>query len=99
LLIHYLLLCNHARDLLEIRVPQPDDDDTGLLIKYLTLREVRIEQMLRRVRPVALRKQPNSLLGENTEITENSDYYTEPDEVMSLINSVKAITAYMNKGD
>jgi hypothetical protein len=43
LLIPYLLLCNHARDLHGIRVPQPDDDDTGLLIEYLTLREVRIE--------------------------------------------------------
>jgi hypothetical protein len=42
LLIPYLLLCNHARDLLDIRVHQPDDDDTGLLIEYSTLREVRI---------------------------------------------------------
>jgi hypothetical protein len=40
LLIPYLILCSHARDLLHIRVPQPEDD-TGLLIEYLTLREVR----------------------------------------------------------
>jgi hypothetical protein len=44
LLIPYLLLYNHPRDLVDIRVPQPDDDDFGLLLEYLTLREVRIEK-------------------------------------------------------
>jgi hypothetical protein len=53
LLIPYLLLCNHAGDLLDIRMPLlDDDDDSGLNIEYLTLREVRIEQMIRRARPV-----------------------------------------------
>jgi hypothetical protein len=42
LLIPFLLLCNHTTDLVDNRVPQPDDDETALLIEYLTLTEVRI---------------------------------------------------------
>jgi hypothetical protein len=101
LLIPYLR-CNYACDLLDIRVPQPDDDDTGLLIEYLTFREVRIEQMRRRVRRAAAAEATRLagiILGENAGRTENSDQYTEPAEVRSLINSVRAAIADMNKGE
>jgi hypothetical protein len=89
-------------DLLDIRVPHPDDDDTGLLIEYLTLREVRIEQMIRRTRPADAAESTRlagTILGENAGITESSDQYTEPAEVRSLINSARAAIANMNKGE
>jgi hypothetical protein len=42
-----------ARNALDIKVSQQDDDDNSLLIEYLTLREVRIEQMIRLARLAA----------------------------------------------
>jgi hypothetical protein len=58
--------------------------------------------MIRRARPAAaaeVTRLAGTILGENAGITENSDQYTEPAEVRSLINSVRAAIANMNKGE
>jgi hypothetical protein len=79
LLIPYLLLSNHARDLLDIECLSRMMTN-WLLKEYLIL--VRIEQMIRRARPAAAAEATRlagTILGENAEITENSHQYTEPE--------------------
>jgi hypothetical protein len=58
--------------------------------------------MIRRARPGAAAEATSlsgTILGESAGITENSDQYTEPVEVRSLINSVRAAITNLNKGE